>query len=151
MAELQEVVVDRKVLDAFKRRALKLYPREIYEQIVGRIAGAQARIYAFRDLEHTTSRGSVYIDADMNPMTEGEDESRFDILGTIHTHPQDTVEPSALDWATMHHDGELVMGVCAIRRTAKRRFVTFAFYSATRAQLPLTISEADTSAQAAGA
>ena len=148
MAELAEVVVDRKVLDAFRRRALKLYPREIYEQVVGRISGTQARIYAFRDLEHTTSRGSVYIDSDMNPMTEGEDEPRFDILGTIHSHPQDTVEPSALDWETMQRDGELVMGVCAIRRTAKRRFVTFAFYSGTRAQLHLTISEADRSLSA---
>ncbi len=151
MAELQEVVVDRKVLDAFKRRALKVYPREIFEQIVGRISGTQARIFAFRDLEHTTKRGSIYTDSDMNPMTEGEDEPRFDILGTIHSHPQDTVEPSALDWQTMHKDGELVMGICAIRRTAKRRFVTFAFFSSSQAQLQLTISEADTSALAAGA
>lgn len=149
MPELAEVVVDRKVLEAFKRRALKVYPREIFEQIVGRISGKQARIFAFRDLEHTTSRGSVYIDSDMNPMTEGEDEPRFDILGTIHSHPQDTVEPSALDWQTMQKDGELVMGICAIRRTAKRRFVSFAFFNSSQAQLQLTIAEADT-ALAAG-
>ncbi len=149
MAEVSEVVVDRKVLDSFKRRALKRYPREIFEQIVGRISGAQARIFAFRDLEHTTTRGTVYIDSDMNPMTEGEDESRFDILGTIHSHPQDTVEPSALDWQTMHKDGELVMGICAIRRTAKRRFVSFAFFNSSQAQLQLTISEADTLATGA--
>ncbi|HVP43496.1 MAG TPA: Mov34/MPN/PAD-1 family protein [Terriglobales bacterium] len=142
MPDLEEVVVDRKVLDAFKRRALKVYPREIFEQIVGRISGTQARIFAFRDLEHTAHKGDIYIDSDMNPMTEGEDEPRFDILGTIHTHPQDTVEPSTLDWQTMHKDGELVMGICAIRRTAKRRFVTFAFFSSSQAQLPLTISEA---------
>ena len=149
MQKLSEVVVDRKVLDSFKRRALKVYPQEIFEQVVGRISGTQARIFAFRDLEHTARKGDIYTDEDMNPMTEGEDESRFDILGTIHSHPQDTVEPSALDWETMQKDGELVMGICAIRRTAKRRFVSFAFFNMSHAQLQLTVSEADS--MAAGA
>ncbi len=146
MRKLAEVVVDRKVLDALKRRALKLYPREIFEQIVGRISGPQARIFAFRDLEHIAHNGNVYTDEDMNPMTEGEEEKRFQILGTIHSHPQDTVEPSELDWETMQKDGELVMGICAIRKTAKRRFVSFAFFGAGRTPLQLTISEENTSA-----
>ncbi|MBZ5647092.1 MAG: Mov34/MPN/PAD-1 family protein [Acidobacteriia bacterium] len=146
MEELAEVVVDRKVLDSFKRRALKVYPQEIFEQVVGRISGPQARIFAFRDLEHVAKNGNVYTDDDMNPMTEGEDESRFEILGTIHTHPQDTVEPSDLDWETMQKDGELVMGICSIRKTAKRRFVSFAFYSSSKVHLQLTISEENTSA-----
>ena len=42
MEDLVEVMVDRKVLDSFKRRALKVYPREIFEQVVGRISGTQA-------------------------------------------------------------------------------------------------------------
>ena len=149
MEDLVEVIVDRKVLDSFKRRALKVYPREILEQVVGRISGTEARIFAFRDLEHVAKRGDVVVDDDMNPMTEGEDETRrFRILGTIHSHPQDTVEPSALDWETMETDGELVMGICAIRKTAKRRFVTFAFFGRKRQQLHLTIGEEDTAASA---
>lgn len=50
MEEVSEVVVDRKVLASFKRRALKAYPCEILEQVVGRIVGSQARIFGFRDL-----------------------------------------------------------------------------------------------------
>ena len=151
MAQVTEVVVDRKVLASFKRRALAAYPREILEQLVGRLVGAQARVFAFRDLEHQASHNLVVMDEDINPMTEGEDEMRLSILGTIHTHPQDTVEPSELDWQTMLHDGELVMGVCSIRRTAKRRFVSFAFFNRDREHVQLTIAEPETSAKGAGA
>jgi proteasome lid subunit RPN8/RPN11 len=141
MESLTEVMVDRKVLDAFKRRALKMYPREFLEQIVGRVVGAQVRIYAFRELEHEATNWEVVIDEDLDPMTEGEEPRHFDILGTIHTHPQSTIEPSDLDWQAMRRDRELVMGVCATRKSTKRRFVSFAFYNSERKQLQLTISE----------
>ena len=60
--------------------------------------------------------------------------------------PGDTIEPSELDWETMKTDGELVMGICSIRKTAKRRFVSFAFFGRNGQQLQLTIGEEDTSA-----
>ena len=141
MADVSEVVVDRKLLESFKRRALKAYPREILEQVLGKMAGSQARIFAFRDLEHTANREAVVMDDDVNPMTEGEGESPYDILGTIHTHPQDTIEPSDLDWRTMKEDGELIMGICAIRKTAKRRFVSFAFFNRGQDHVQLTVGE----------
>ncbi len=143
MEDVTEVVVDRKLLASFKRRALKAYPREILEQVVGTIVGTQARIFAFRDLEHEGQKRTVLMDEDINPMTEGEDGLRYDILGTIHTHPQDTVEPSELDWQTMRQDGELIMGICAIRRTTKRRFVIFAFFNREKDHVQLTIAEAE--------
>jgi proteasome lid subunit RPN8/RPN11 len=151
MEKVTEVVVDRKVLGAFKRRALRAYPREILEQVVGKMVGAQARIFAFRELEYQASTSAVVMDEDVNPMTEGEEGLRFTILGTIHTHPQDTVEPSELDWQTMRQDGELIMGVCAIRKTAKRRFVSFAFFNRVREHVQLTIAEAETSAMSGSA
>ena len=150
MADVTEVVLDRKLLAAFKRRALRAYPREILEQVVGSLVGKQARVYAFRELEHEASRNLVVMDEDINPMTEGEGETRFTILGTIHTHPQDTIEPSELDWQTMRQDGELIMGICAIRRTAKRRFVSFAFFNRDREHVQLTIAEPETAAAAGG-
>ena len=151
METVSEVVIDRKVLSAFKRRALKAYPREILEQVVGKMVGTQARVFAFRDLEHKGERRAVVMDDDVNPMTEGEDLVHFSILGTIHTHPQDTVEPSELDWQSMKSDGELIMGVCAIRRTTKRRFVSFAFFNREREHVQLTIAEPETSALGATA
>jgi proteasome lid subunit RPN8/RPN11 len=151
METLTEVVVDRKVLDAFKRRALKLYPREFLEQIVGRVVGPQLRIYAFRELEHEATKWEVVIDEDLDPMTEGEDSRHFDILGTIHTHPQSTIEPSDIDWEAMKRDREHVMGICAIRKTTKRRFVSFAFFNKERTQLQLTIAEANGRAATASA
>lgn len=66
MAELREVIVDRKVLDAFKRRALKLYPKEFLEQMIGRVVDNQVRIYAFRELEHEATRFEVTIDEDLD-------------------------------------------------------------------------------------
>lgn len=151
MPKVTEVVIDRKVLGAFKRRALKAYPREILEQAVGKIVGTQARIYAFRDLEHQASTSAVVMDDDVNPMTEGKEGMRLTILGTIHTHPQDTVEPSELDWQSMSQDGELVMGVCAIRKTAKRRFVSFAFFNRVQENVQLTVAEAETSGNSGSA
>ena len=151
MVTVTEVVIDRKVLGAFKRRALRAYPREILEQVVGKMVGSQARIFAFRDLDYQASTSAVVMDVDVNPMTEGEEGMRFTILGTIHTHPQDTVEPSELDWQSMRQDGELIMGVCAIRKTVKRRFVSFAFFNRNREHVQLTVAEAETSARGAGA
>jgi proteasome lid subunit RPN8/RPN11 len=151
MPKVTEVVIDRKVLGAFKRRALKAYPREILEQVVGKIVGTQARIFAFRDLEHQASTSAVVMDDDVNPMTEGQEGMSLTILGTIHTHPQDTVEPSELDWQSMRQDGELVMGVCAIRKTAKRRFVSFAFFNRVREHVQLTVAEAETSGKSGSA
>lgn len=151
MEPVSEVVIDRKVLSAFKRRALKAYPNEILEQVIGKVVGAQARIFAFRDLEHHGSTNAVIMDDDVNPMTEGETELPYAILGTIHTHPQDTVEPSELDWQSMRQDGELIMGVCAIRRTSKRRFVSFAFFNRARDHIQLTVAEPESSAMGATA
>jgi proteasome lid subunit RPN8/RPN11 len=148
MAELTEVVVDRKVLDGFKRRALAVYPLELLEQVVGRVVEGQVRVFAFQAIEHEATERDITLDDDVNPMTEGEDARRYDILGTIHSHPMDTVEPSSLDWSSMKEDGELVMGVCSIRKTARRRFVSFAFFNRNREQMQLTISEA---ARAVGA
>lgn len=148
MAELTEVVVDRKVLEGFKRRALKVYPLELLEQVVGRVVEGQARVFAFQAIEHEATERDITLDDDVNPMTEGEDAKRYDILGTIHSHPMDTVEPSPLDWSSMKEDGEFVMGVCSIRKTAKRRFVSFAFFNRRHEQMQLTISE---QAKAAGA
>ncbi len=151
MSDISEVVVDRKVLAAFKRRALQAYPREILEQVVGELVGTQIRIFAFRDLEHKGLKTAVVMDDDVNPMTEGDDSLPYSILGTIHTHPQDTVVPSELDWQSMKDDGELVMGICAIRRTTKRRFVSFAFFNRDREHIQLTIAEPETSAMGATA
>ena len=150
MTELTEVVVDRKVLDGFKRRALNVYPLELMELVVGRVVERQVRVFAFQAIEHGATERDITLDDDVNPMTEGEDTRRYDILGTIHSHPMDTVEPSPLDWSSMKEDGELIMGVCSIRKTTRRRFVSFAFFNRKREQLQLTISEVNT-AMAAGA
>lgn len=150
MTELTEVVVDRKVLDGFKRRALNVYPLELMELVVGRVVERQVRVFAFQAIEHEATERDITLDDDVNPMTEGEDTRRYDILGTIHSHPMDTVEPSPLDWSSMKEDGELIMGVCSIRKTTRRRFVSFAFFNRKREQLQLTISEVNT-AMAAGA
>lgn len=151
MADVAEVLIDRKVLTDFKRRALRAYPREILEQVVGQVVGKQVRIFAFRELECKGLKNAIVMDDDINPMTEGDEALPYSILGTIHTHPQDTVEPSDLDWQSMKEDGELIMGVCAIRRTTKRRFVSFAFFNRDREHVQLTIAEPDTSAKAATA
>jgi hypothetical protein len=41
--------------------------------------------------------------------------------------------------------------VCAIRRSTKRRFVSFAFFNRNRVHVQLTVAEAETSAMGATA
>ena len=55
------------------------------------------------------------------------------------------------EWQSMKDDGEFIMGVCAIRKTSRRRFVSFAFFNRGREHVQLTIAEPETSALGATA
>jgi proteasome lid subunit RPN8/RPN11 len=107
---IHSVVVDRKILDGFKRRALKQYPKEYAEQLWGTVEGSKANICVIEpvDLKQQT-RDEVDFDFDQRCGTE---HSGMILLGSIHTHPApyERTEPSADDISSSIHDQEIVWG-----------------------------------------
>jgi proteasome lid subunit RPN8/RPN11 len=133
--------VDRKILDGFKRRALKQYPKEYAEQLWGTVEGSKANICVIEPVDLTQqTRDGVDFDFDQRCGTK---HSGMTLLGSIHTHPApyDHAEPSAADISSSIHDKEIVWGVCGIRKTPKRRFFSSRFWSASQVEVELVVSE----------
>ena len=137
---LSEVVIDRRVLDTFKRRAFKAYPREYAEQVWGAIKGKSAHICAAEPIELTEqTRHTVDYDFEQPPGTKS---GKYVLLGSFHTHPPpyDT-QPSDNDIQSAVEDGELVWGILAIRKRGKRRFSTVRFWSTADGEMEVVIAE----------
>ena len=123
MSDKFEIVVDRRVLQGFVRRALKRYPREYAEALWGSINSHVINIKACLGIDHEGTRNSV--DYESEELQEQEQEAREQkllLLGTIHSHPgTKDCSPSEDDWVFAKDDGELIAGVCAIWLVKQRR------------------------------
>jgi len=138
---IHTVIVDRRILDGFKRRALKHYPKEYAEQLWGTLEGRKASVCVIEPVDLTQqTRDEVEFDFDQRCGTE---HSGMTLLGSIHTHPApyEGTEPSEADISSSIHDKEIVWGVCGIRKTPKRRFFSCSFWSAGRGEVELVVSE----------
>jgi proteasome lid subunit RPN8/RPN11 len=137
-SRLREVVIDRRLLDRFKSRCLKVYPREFLEGLWGRVNGRTIEIHAMQPVDHKVRRMSVdyTLEAEI-----GEQDNGLVHLGTIHSHTGSCeCAPSELDLKSARADREIVMGICAIRLRNGRKFTSFGFFRGKR-QLELRVSE----------
>lgn len=128
---IYNVVVDKKVLEAFKRRAAKRFPVEYAESLWGKVEGNTAYIFLFADVEidakDTTDEMVVY-DGEREKPEELEGAS---FLGTIHTHthPEEGgAAPSEHDWAESYREGEALTGIAWVQQTKNRRRVRVTFW-----------------------
>ena len=139
---MRRVLIDKRILDGFKRRARKVYPLEVMEIVVGEIRGEDTVVLSFQAVDHIASEGEIAVD-DEDFLNTEQERYRHDVLGTIHSHPNDTVEPSLRDKRSAKKDGEVIYGICAITRSpAGRRYVSWGFWDGkTHKQLELVISE----------
>lgn len=137
---VKEVIVDRRVLAEFKKRALKAYPKELLEVVVGEVRGAKAKVFCFQDYEHTADRRNAYVDADAHH-AEDQDDCPHKIIGTVHSHPNDIAKPSPCDRRSAKREGEQVFGICAIRKRNKRRFVSWGFFNHDGKPVELFVAE----------
>lgn len=152
---LTQIVIDRRVLDQFKRRSLRAYPNEHAEQLWGTIEGGAAHIYHIEPFDNVLPREQTVVsEGDSAEKKKDEVDFAFEqrcgtcrgkltLLGSIHTHPADEfgTEPSDEDIREAVRAGEIVWGIFAIRKTAKRRFISCRFWSAANGQLELVIVE----------
>lgn len=134
------IVLDRKLLDGFKKRALKKYPNEYMEVMLGEISRGKARIFSFQDFDHSGTPTNIITDDDA---CHNEDREAFDqpILGSLHTHPNGIAQPSELDLQTAAEDGEKVWGICAISKRKNRRYVSWGFFDTEGQAVELILSE----------
>ena len=129
---LTQIVIDRRVLDQFKRRSLRAYPNEHAEQLWGTIEGSAVHIYHIEPFDKVSSRErTVVSEGDIEEERKDEVDFAFEqrcgtchgkltLLGSIHTHPADEfgTEPSEEDIREAVHAAEIVWGIYAIRKTA---------------------------------
>jgi proteasome lid subunit RPN8/RPN11 len=141
---ISEIVIDKKVLESLKRHLLQYYPKEHIEALWGRVKGDSARVYAIGELEkHRATSESVEYEPEAEEHLEG---TGYVMLGSVHSHPFTSADPSDIDWHDFLREEdecaeEYVMGVCGIRKSGKRRFVSWKFYNKAGDPLELVIAE----------
>lgn len=112
---IRSVLIDRRVLEGFRRRAKKAYPREHLEALLGQIAtDGEASVHAMCAIDHKGTRdGCEYETSDLLAIEEEFAQRGLHMIGTIHSHPalNTCVHPSELDHNTGVEHGEFVMGV----------------------------------------
>jgi proteasome lid subunit RPN8/RPN11 len=118
-----KLLIDRRILNGFRRRCLAKYPKEHVESVYGRIANDTVEIHGFGKIEHEATK--TYVTYDDEELEDGQDEAeelKLEALGTAHSHPNcSSAEPSEHDWIAGTHDGELVMGIVAIYKSSSGR------------------------------
>lgn len=112
---ITSVSIDRRVLEGFRRRAKKAYPREFLEAMIGQATiHGEVLVHAFCAVPHEGTRDYCNYDpADMCSLEEEFAPQGLHVVGSIHSHPSmnTCVHPSDLDHATGVEHGEFVMGV----------------------------------------
>ena len=139
-AGIFRVVIDKGVLAGFKARALRAYPVEYAETLWGFVENGTAYVASMERADAEADEGAVEIDS---PEDFGDVLGGQTLMGTIHTHPDDTNEPSETDFAESQATKEWVFGVCAINKVNGRRYVSYAFFLPDGKQLEFAISEED--------
>jgi proteasome lid subunit RPN8/RPN11 len=139
MPNLDRVVIDTSLLAGFKARALRAYPLEYGEDMWGFIEGTTAYITTLDRVEAEADEDSIEMES---VGTYGEVVVDQTLLGTIHTHPDDMCIPSETDIEQAQEPpAEIVMGICAINKVPKRRYVSFGFFLPTGEQIELAVAE----------
>ncbi len=126
-----KVNVSQDVLALFRRRALRRYPKEYLETIWGQVKGGEAYIYAFHPIKQKSDKEFVqYEPAEIEEQRDEEAPlEKMMFLGTIHSHPDASLEPSQSDWETARIDGDTIIGICQIVMVRGRKSSRVRFYS----------------------
>lgn len=118
---MAKIVVDKRVMQNFTRRAIRRYPKEYVEVVFGRIKGDTVFIHAFYPLNHTSTPFKVdYTDADIEAVQDVAEDENLVNIGTIHSHPNCMAVPSPTDLLSAAQDRETVMGICSIEKKGER-------------------------------
>lgn len=129
--EIKEILVDKALLDGFKRRAYKHLPNEHLEVLIG-IVNTEKQTLTL------TSLLQVPYKATPDEVETEEFEAPEGMLGAIHSHPDGAGSPSEED--ITYAKGEII-GICAISQRGKRKHTSFSFWRVSATPIELTIIE----------
>ena len=139
------VRVAETVLRGFRRRALKVYPRELMETVWGRITPQGIDVFTFHPIDHKGTRAKCEFTANTDADLEGQrdeeaPEYKQELLGTIHSHPDcSDASPSEADWEIAVSSKEIISGIYLIKGTKPgRRRTRVRFYSGAVHEMEVT-------------
>ena len=157
---IKRIVIHKKILESFKRKAVKAMPNEIIVAILGKMEKHDVlHIYALDTLEVVSSevKTRVKILKYYQPEEEMEAGTTLKYFGTLHTHPDMAIEPSEADkkdflekfnaeeinhmGTTWEYLPDEIMGILSFKRGKKVIQYTLAFYNIDFQQIQVTISE----------
>lgn len=128
--ELTEIIVEKSLLDGFKRRCYKQLPNEHLEVLRGTIDEAGvATVTGLMKVPYRATPEEVETEFYDSP----EDE-----IGTLHSHPDGAGSPSDEDINELKGS---IIGICAISQRGKRKYTSFSFWQVSASPIDLTIVE----------
>jgi len=125
---MARILFDPRAIRAFRRAAIRAYPIEYLEALLGRrgergtilLCGTQA-------IDHEATETDI--DYSAEDTRYGERFGPLVRLGSIHSHPGcASAEPSETDWDSLRGAPELVVGIYAISQGTKRKETRLRFY-----------------------
>ena len=125
-----KVIIDKRVLRGYIRRALRKYPKEYIETLWGRIKGNVITIISIQEISHEATKDDItYEDDHLFIQAEDAEDEKLTLLGTIHTHPDmHDASPSDYDWEIVTARNDIVSGICAIWKVNTRRHTKTKFW-----------------------
>ena len=124
--------ISQKGLAAFRRRALRRYPKEYLETLWGCAnADGSISVVEFCPVEIEEASEDAVETSDEDAGQYGIRDGPLTQLGTIHTHPDGMdCAPSEEDWADVEESRELIMGILLIQKIKTRLRTWTKFYFA---------------------
>ena len=156
---IKKIIIHKNILDSFKRKACKAMPHEIIAAILGKIEKDVLHICALDDIEVEVSvvrTRSKYLKYGQ-PEEEMEAGTNLKYYGTLHTHPNMTVDPSdddkkdflekfnaeeySSDGCSWEYLPDEIMGILSLVKKKKVMQYTLVFYNIDFTQIQVTTAE----------
>lgn len=156
---IQQVVIHKRLVDAFKRRALAVMPHEHIVAVMGRQQGETLYVHAFDvvDVFNKVSNDKEIAISYYQPEEEIEAGTTLKYFGTLHSHPNRALRPSKTDikdfleghnsdfypCGTWHGETlrDEIMGIMRVNKNKKVNQWGLVFYNIDLSPLELLIAE----------
>jgi proteasome lid subunit RPN8/RPN11 len=123
-----KLIVNEKDLATFKRRASRIYPREVYGILLGKKLKNSAykvlRIIIPTILEATYD----YVIPDYSEIDRIVSSSELDYIGAIHSHPQAPPAVSSHDYQYWDGKKDEVVGILSVRKRSAYKVTELKFW-----------------------